>query len=423
MTTGTFYVNDVAACRGYYGTETVLTTSVSLHPPTDKRWTLSDAPNGTGLRLFSVSKDEWQLMRFVEVDDKFKKTKVTYELEPWAEFVGPNLRVGENFFKNPGLPTDRVWLLTTFKNLNGHNSHWGTKRTFGSMFEEIVGHDGISHILQQTSTDELCISYFMCHRANDIHNEMGDQPSYVVQNLVWNRRLQKFSGPAGFVSEFSQDEPYWVVPPAPIQTPKMMMSCMTHQFPSAEKHFSSGTEGVKVNDLHPLLFTIFDGENLVSYKFITPSDEHVRQFRSRTHNKFAALFIAENRVQLEKSAEALEQLETAKTRLFTPDELETYQRQRDNGKIEFFNQLAMRRTQHVVFDEAIYKHCDILKNLKNTQDFLIQFPHYIFYILRNFVQYSFSLFCIKKYFSIYHRIKVLRIFIRSSQKHCVYKHV
>lgn len=387
MTTGTFYVNEQPACRGYYGTETKIANSFTLNLPTNKLWTVTSAPNGTSLRLFSVTKDEWQFMRYTETVDKRNGNVKTFEHLPWAQVVNGQLCVGEMTFQLPAnLPTNRIWLLTTFKNIDGHMCHWGTTKTFGTMFEEILGVDGIISVLKQTANDELCISYFMCHRDNDLYGQVEE--SFVTQTLVWNRRLQQFAGP-NFPTFGDGASAYWVAPPAPIRIPVVLSQNLV-----VDQTQGSPTEpephvvlGGKVQVTSPMLVTIYDGDSLISYKLTTPEDEHVRQFRTRSHNKFAALFIAENMLDLRREALAQdekdekckaavvgmsEELEAAKARLFTAEELASYKELINQGRIEFLNQLETKFTQWVVFDEAIYKHCDIQKNLaiaKNVKEY------------------------------------------------------
>jgi len=384
MTTGTFYVNTQAACRGYYGTETKVSNSFTLNLPTNKLWTVTSAPNGTGLRLFSVTKEEWQFLRYTETTDKRTGNVKTFEHLPWAQVVNGQLCVGEMIFPLPeNFPTDRVWLLTTFKNIDGHMCHWGTKETFGAMFEEILGTDGIMSVLAQTANDELCISYFMCHRNNDLYGQVEE--SFVTQTLIWNRRLQQFSGP-NFPAFGDGSSAYWVAPPAPIRLPVVLSQNLVVDTTATDQTEPYVVSNGPVQVTSPMLVTIYNGDSLISYKLTNQEDEHLRQFRTRSHNKFAALFVAENMLDLrlealnvtqddldkdemavEKRQAAVvgmvEELKVAKARLFTADELAMYKERINQGRIEFLNQLETKFTQWVVFDEAIYKHCDIQKNL------------------------------------------------------------
>jgi hypothetical protein len=392
MTTGTFYVNQQPACRGYYGTDTKIANTFTLNLPTNKLWTVTSAPNGTSLRLFSVTNEEWQLKRYTETVDKRTGNVKTFEHLPWAQVISGQLCVGQDITipVPANLPTNRVWLLTTFKNIDGHMCHWGTTKTFGSMFEEILGTQGILSILMQTANDELCISYFMCHRDNDLYGQVED--SFITQTLIWNRRLQQFAGP-NFPTFQDGSSAYWVAPPAPIRIPVVLSQNLIADQDSPVASEPHVVVNGPVQVMSPMLVTIFDGDSLVSYKLTTPEDEHVRQFRTRSHNKFAALFIAENMLDLRQESlnvtpeehndqslekrqaavdEMLEELKVAKDRLFTVDELVMYKEFINQGRIEFLNQLEAKFTQWVVFDEAIYKHCDIQKNLlkaTNVQEY------------------------------------------------------
>jgi hypothetical protein len=347
-TTGTFYTDEEAICRGFYGTETHTLNTMTLTPPATRFWSITEAKNGTGLRLFSLSKEEWNLYKFYETKDGR-----TFERVPWRE------------------STDRVWILATFKNLEGHLGTWSNKKkTFGQMFEEILGEEGIQAVCQSTST-ELCISYFMRHRDNDIHKEMGDEPSHVIQTIIWNRRLQQYSGPSFplYHKDFS-NLPYWITPPPQVRSPTMISfnSQLNLAENDPETFFKEGGD-FQIIDGHPLLLTVFDGPTIRSFKLITPADEYVRTFRSRSHNRFVALCIVENLFSQTNEAQYLEEMTFAKDRLFTQEELDGYIVNIQSGKDEFYNELSLKYDgKYVAFDKKIFntlKIADCLKEIGN----------------------------------------------------------
>lgn len=316
-TTGTFYLGDKAICRGFYGTETHKVSTCDLTPPSNVYWAVTEAKNGTGLRLFSIPLSEHD--------------------PDWEPFH----QSGE-----------RVWYLATYKNLSGHLGRWkdGGNKTFGQMFNEIVG-DSINKLLEMTSGN-LCVSYFMRHRDNDIHNEMGDEESHVIQTIVWDSDAQQFIGPS---------MPNWPTPPAPVLEPTILYSNKGEELTN-EVHqgpFFKEGNSVEVQDGHPLLFTIYCGPNIVSCKLITYADEYVRQFRSRSHSRFVALMVCQ-KLSESGQAEFLEELQFAKARLFTKEELEGFAVNVQAGKDEFFEDLDRKYDGgYVAFHKKIYNNCRI----------------------------------------------------------------
>lgn len=319
--TGTFFTSNTdgsftACCRGFYGTETHKLNSVDLTPPANRYWAVTEAKNGTGLRLFSLPIEEFDS-----------------DWEPWFQ------------------TNDRVWYLATYKNLSGHLGRWkdGSKKTFGKMFEEILGEEGIQKVLQATSGD-LCISYFMRHRENDIHNEMGDEESHVIQTIVWDRSTQQYVGPC---------MPNWPMPEVPVRQPTLLYSNIQPKNETISFPFFNEGETIKIEDGHPLLLTVYDGANIMSYKLITYADEYVRQFRSRSHSRFVALMVCEELAKTGK-AEHIEELQIAKARLFTDEELQGFNVNVQAGKDEFYAELDNKYYgQYVAFDKKIFNNCRI----------------------------------------------------------------
>jgi len=332
-TTGTFYTSTTdemtatfnPVCRGFYGTETHKVSRCDLTPPSNLHWCVTEAKNGTGLRLFSLPRSEH--------DPDF---------EPWRQ------------------SGDRVWYLATYKNLSGHLGRWkdGGMKTFGMMFEEILGEEGITSVLEATK-DNLCISYFMRHRENDIHNEMGDEESHVIQTIVWDSAAQEFIGPS---------MPNWPTPSAPVREPTVLYKNEELTNDVEDGPFFKNGESVVIEDGHPLLLTVYKGSDIASYKLITHADEYVRQFRSRSHSRFVALMVCERLAAKTGKAEHLEELEFAKIRLFTPEELDGFQTNVQAGKDEFFDELDRKYDGgYVAFDKKIYNGCRILDCLNKYQ--------------------------------------------------------
>lgn len=344
-TTGTFYTSDnKAVCRGFYGTQTHKVTSCDLTPPTNLCWAVTEAKNGTGLRLFSISQTELsetnaEITKYNGQPDYRGFVINNKELEPWRQ------------------SNDRAWFLATFKNLEGHLGRWkdGGNKTFGQMFEEILGEQGIANVLEATK-DNLCISYFMRHKDNDIHNEMtDDEESHVIQTVVWDISNQEFVGPS---------MPNWPTPQEPVREPTVLYKNDTLDNEPFEGLYFKEGETVKIEDGHPLLLTVYRGGEIDSFKLITHADEYVRQFRSRSHSRFVALMVCEQLAKTGK-AEHIEELQIAKARLFTPDELEGYKANVQAGRDEFFEELDRKYDGgYVAFHKKIYNTCKIGDCLK-----------------------------------------------------------
>ena len=335
--TGTFYTEDnKAVCRGFYGTQTHKVSSCDLTPPTNLHWAVTEAKNGTGLRLFSIPVSElaWMNEQAKLEEQGVVKTRNFDGFEPW--------RVSQ----------DRAWFLATYKNVEGHLGRWkdGGNKTFGQMFEEILGQKGIAQVLQATE-DNLCISYFMRHKENDIHNEMtADEESHVIQTLVWDISKQEFIGPS---------MPNWPTPEAPVREPNVLYKNGELEDDLFDGQYFKDGESIVVEDGHPLLLTVYRRGEIDSFKLITHADEYVRQFRSRSHSRFVALMVCE---QLAKTgqAEFLEELQFAKARLFTPQELEGYKVNVQAGKDEFCADLDRKYDGgYVAFQKKIYNNCRI----------------------------------------------------------------
>lgn len=314
-TTGTFSLNGKQVCRGYYGTETSITDEVDLQTKTqDDCWTLTVANNGTTVRVFSISRDEYSTL--------------SNHYRPWR------------------MNADRVWFMATFKHVDGHSRNWGTKNnTFGKMFEEIVGQEGVIEVMNATANN-LCISYFIRHPDNDIFDEL-EEPE-VLQTIAWNSETNQY------VSTFTITPAHNVSYPiriTPIELPTT----------------------IKIEDGTPLILTIFmpDGD-IKSIKYITKRDEYIRVFRCRTHNRFAALFVTERLAESATTDEERQQLEDelqyARCELFTPNELEQFEVTVKAARDELNEALCNKLNgKFVVFPEKMYKYCNIKKTIDSYQ--------------------------------------------------------
>lgn len=325
-TTGSFSLNGKHVCRGYYGTETLEITDevITLTIPrtlTDETMTLTIANNGTTVRIFSISRDDYNslLVRY----------------PPWKQ------------------TPDRVWFMATFKNLDGHVRNWGTKKnTFGKMFEEIVSPKGIVEIMEQTSSD-LCISYFIRHNDNDLYGEVDR--NQVLQTIAWNSTTNRFVNTYTLPLAHGIEYPMRLSPID--QTPNETLK----------------TIDLKIENGYPILLTIFNNVDgsLVSTKYITEHDECIRHFRCRTHNRFAALFATEQLLkQADKQTKPLyeKELAYARANMFTQDELEGFEITVKAAFDELYNDLSRKLNgAFVVFPNKLYVKCEIKKIIDSYQ--------------------------------------------------------
>jgi len=308
---GTFSLDGVHVCRGYYGTDTVVDNELTLEAQRDATFTVTVANNGTTVRVFSIPRDVYNEM--------------TDRPDPWRTSA------------------DRVWFMSTFKNIDGHSRNWGTKNnTFGGMFESIVGEAGIQDVMQTTS-GSLCISYFIRHQDNDLYGEMTGVRPHVIMTIGWNSSTGRYVHPHALPSQRCIDLPMMITPVD--QTPNDSLFSAT----------------VPVQDGFPLLVTMYwkDG-SVKSIKYITKHDESIRRFRCRTHSKFAALFATEQlRKTIPDSQDIDDELFFA-TELFTENELVQWSDTVKAARDELFNDLSRKLNgAYVEFPPKMYQHCNI----------------------------------------------------------------
>jgi len=199
----------------------------------------------------------------------------------------------------------------------------------------------------------------MRHKENDILGEMQNEESHIIQTIVWDSSSQTFIGP-GMEN--------WPTPVSPIQEPQLLFKCdeVSTTPDSLHPYFKEGST-LEVKNGHPLLLTVYRGPLIESFKLITYSDEYIRQFRSRSHNRFVALLICEQLAKSGKS-EYIEELECAKANLFTADELAGFLVNLQAGKDEFFSELDRKWDGgYVAFDLKLYNICRIGDKLTECQ--------------------------------------------------------
>lgn len=306
--TGSFTLDGKVVCRGYYGTTTVTDDQldrVSMVTGTinDKTWTVSVANNGTSVRIFSISRITWS-----------------------------NMANRPAYWK---CDAERVYFMATFRNIDGHNRNWGTKKsTFGKMFESIVGEQGINGILSMTSGD-LCLSFFIRHPDNDLYDEV--KTPQVILTIGWNSATNEY------VCPFEMD-----VKPVDVDLPDRV------------------TGNVELVDGRPLLVTIYhrDG-SITSCKYITQHDEYLRRFRCRTHNRFASLFTVEQLcLHHEVKDPTLRAEFDVAIKQFTDQELEAYCLAVAAGRQRLFDDIRHKMNgAYVVFPQKLYVLCKIKETM------------------------------------------------------------
>jgi hypothetical protein len=310
--TGSFSLNGVIVCNGYSETETVVTTRVQKTLSNRNLWIGVVANNGTNVRIFSISRQDYNTL--------------TDRPKPWKE------------------TEDRVWFMATFKSIEGHLRTWISRKTFGQMFEECV--PDVKQIMQQTT--DACVSYFIRHKENDLYNELIT-PNHVIQSLVW--KDGRFIGMC---------HPDYISLAEGVVAPYIVMSnCNIQDTESAiDLELANG---------HPILLTVFEETGIKSYKFITPHDEIIRRFRCRAHNRFSSLFAVEQLLKQTHEGTYLEELQIVKAELFTEKELEQYQVAVETGKNDLFQELSRKLDGNfVVFPHNLYRNAKIQGALEST---------------------------------------------------------
>ena len=315
-TTGSFSLLGKQVCRGYYGTQTEVINQFQFCGSRQNNWMITVANNGTTVRIFSISRDDYSTL--------------IQRFRPWKE------------------TNDRVWFMSTFKHVDGHFRNWGTKNnTFGQMFEQIVGSKGVEQVMDMTS-GSLCISYFIRHPDNDLYGEMRNAEPQVIQTIMWDCESSRYLRPN-------------TLPPAHgVQLP------MTIDPVDTTPEGPMITANITIENGFPLLVTEFKADgDIASTKLITEHDELLRRFRCRTHNRFAALFIAEQMVaDTRLSVLELEQMKKevaiARAELFSSDELNGWDATITAARDELNNDLSRKLNgAYVEFPSKIYQYCNV----------------------------------------------------------------
>lgn len=327
-TTGAFYIGDKCICIGYHGTQTIVGDVANIKFETEQSWTLTKASlDGSNLRIFSISRDVYNTL--------------TFRFQPWRQ------------------SNDRVWFMTTFKNIEGHKGRWNSEKTFGQMFEEIAGPQCINVILEQTKTQ--CISYLLRHVENDLFGNL--KQSHIIQTIIWNG--EEYIG-------IHMAE--WTSPPSPILEPELV----------SNSNKAINPFDVEIKDGCPLLLTIFNNHNIYTTKYITAGDETFRRFRCRAHSINACLFLLDcaifkQKIKCEQTHEHtdLEEYENLKVeknyvyKKLSSQEKDRYEEALAVGRTNFYNDLQNKKSgMYVVFPKLIYviiqsmfsKDCDEIWN-------------------------------------------------------------
>lgn len=309
LATGAIRLGEKVVCFGYHNTSTVICDDVKIEVTPQMNWCITVAMlGGTSLRIFSISREEYN--------------SISIRYAPWRQTA------------------DRVWFMATQKSVEGHLRKWSSEKTFGVLFEEIANEQTILEIMNQTT--DLCISYFLCHKDNDLYEEVKE--SCIYQTLIWNGT--KFIGP---------HVPEWTTPPAQIKEPLVIGSSLVHK---------QNLLTMRLEEGRPILFTAFDDTGMImSIKYIMADDEYFRRFRCRSHSLYAALFILSNLFEKSPQDAELQKEFSVAIEYFTKKDLQLYHETVEVAKNNFMNDVRNKITgMYVVFPPSMYK----ATNIKNS---------------------------------------------------------
>lgn len=316
-TTGTFSLGDVKVCQGHHNTEVVVGSGLELQYDRTVPFTVTIAQHGTIVRVFSISEEDFS-----------------------------KLTVRPRYWKRTG---DRVWFMATFKNLDGHTRHWKTKdNTFGKMFESIISPAGVQNVLEATS-GSLCISYFIRHPDNDLFNEVTTPQ--VVMTIAWDSKNNRFISPFDLPSQTNIEKP--------------MLVNLIDNTPNDPR----GSGGTPVEDGFPLLVTMYFSDGSISnVKYITERDESIRRLRCRAHNRFAALFAAQQMLQQDPTNVDLQNEMKYAVHLFSQHELNQFADTVAAARTELQNDLCRKRNGlYVEFPNMMFQFCNIRNMIANSK--------------------------------------------------------
>lgn len=318
--TGTFSLGGDKVCQGYFGTKVVVDDTLNIGYDRNVPFTTTIATNGTTVRIFSISEEDF--------------AKMTDRPRYWKRVDG------------------RVYFMATFKNLDGHTRHWKTKNnTFGQMFESIIGPAGLQSVLEATSGD-LCISYFIRHPDNDLFNELENASPHVTTIIAWDRKNNRFISPFDLAQQTNIEKP--------------MPISLIDQTPSEPR----GSGSTTIEDGSPLLVTMYFSDGSIdSVKYITKRDESNRRLRCRTHNRFAAYFAVQQMLGVDPTnVDLQDELTFACPRLFSEHELNQFRETVSAARTEFENDLCRKhKGAYVEFPNKMYMFCNIRNLIANSK--------------------------------------------------------
>jgi len=237
--------NELCVCKSYGPTpETTISTGMKITPYPDilVPYTITEASQGTMLKLFMVEKD------FADGDEWFMFGKYA------------------------------VYLVTS-KSIRGWERRWSSVKTFGELFLECFSREQIMNL-----NPKFAYTLFLRHKENDILGTLTE--NYIHLCCIYDVENERFVPPT--------DENYEL--PEGIRKPTTYKEF--EGIPEAGLDEESALvmegsdEGVAVENDHPLLITFYLEDHLVSVKYITIHDHNVLSIRTLDNNALHSWVLA-----------------------------------------------------------------------------------------------------------------------------------
>lgn len=242
---GAIYMGDVCVCKSYGPTPEVTITSglnISPYPDIHVPYTITEASQGTMLKLFMVEKD------YADGDE-------------WFMFG------------------DYAVYLVTSKSIRGWERRWSSVKTFGELFLECFSKEQVKNL-----NPDFAYTLFLRHKENDILGTLTE--NYIHLCCLYDVVNDRFVPPT---------DPSYMLPEG-IRKP------VTHvEFEGVEDAgldeesdliVEGGDVGTEVRDGHPLLITFYVDDHLVSVKYTTISDHNVLTIRTLNNSPYQSWVLA-----------------------------------------------------------------------------------------------------------------------------------
>jgi len=229
---------DVVVCKSYGPTpKTTVSQGLHVQPVEHAPFTVTEAPQGTMLKLFLVPKD-------------------------WAD--------GDEWF----MSETSAFYLTTSRSMRGFERRWSSEKPFGDLLLECVGKDDLCKL-----DPRYAYTIFLRHIENDIMGTLEKNSVHLC--CIYDTQADRFVPPT--------DNEYFV--PAGFVAPITVLQSVGLGKEIDEEEplvFENQETGPEVLDGHPLLVTFFCGDHLISLQYQTVTDHNILAIRTLNNDYFRA---------------------------------------------------------------------------------------------------------------------------------------